>query len=498
MARWLGIDVSSDALRGAVVRTALRKLEIERYVEIPLTGPEEGPARALELTDAARNLLAAVGATPDGIVVSMGGKDVSLRVVELPAAARKRLGEVLPFELETLLPYDPHDAVVDHQPIAEDATGVRLLVAAVLKTKVVAELERWRAVGLEPRELAAGAASLDGLAGVAPGISAAGSALLVELGDHHMDVCAIVAGRCAGARTLDVGMLDMPDAADEARRELQRTLASLRAAGLGAELPAYFCGSGAGGQGVREWLSHALGRDVQALELPAGTSGRTAGTAIFGRALALAARAALGKRRIDLRKGDLAATAGAGSLGSHLNTALIGTVIVVVAAMCSLKAQQSLLVSEEEALTAELASVTKEVLGETIEDVALAEAKIKNPKSSDPLPRFDAFDAVSALSSAIPSEVSHEVRRLRIEIADEKAEGRFELQGSLDTLGHRDALVAALENHPCFKDIQPGKTTAAGGETARVSYQIEAKLQCPGEGGADAKKKSKGDDEVTK
>jgi general secretion pathway protein L len=293
-------------------------------------------------------------------------------------------------------------------------------------------------------------------------------------------------------------MLDMPDAADEARRELQRTLTSLRAAGVAAELPAYFCGSGASGQGVREWLSHALGRDVQPLEVPAALTGRPTSPALFGRALSLAARAAFGRRRIDLRKGDLASSVSAGQLGSHLNVAMVGAVAVVVAAMFSLKAQQSLLVAEEEALTSELASVTKEVLGEAIEDAALAEAKIKNPKSSDPLPRFDAFDAVAALSASIPSDVIHEVRRLRVEIADEKGEGRFELQGSLDSLGHRDALVATLDGHPCFKDIQPGKTNTTGAE--KIAYQLEAKLQCPGEGSADGKKKSKAsdDDEVTK
>jgi general secretion pathway protein L len=494
MARWLGIDVSADALRGVIVRTALRKLEIERYVEIPLTGPETGAARTLELTDAARNLLAAAGGMPDGIIAAMPGRDVSLRTVELPAAARKRLGEVLPFELEALLPYDPREAVIDHQPITDGPTTIKLLAAAVVRTKVVAELERLRELGLEPRELAAGAASLDGLVGLAEALPATGAALLVELADRHIDVCAIVDGRCIGARTIDVGMLDMPGAGDEARRELSRTLAALRAAGLPNGIQAWFCGSGANGQGVREWLTHALGQDVQPLELPAPATGRSASAPTFARALALAARPAAGRRRIDLRKGDLAPTASVGQLGSQLNVALIGAVIVVASAMFALKMQQILLVSEEDALAAELASVTKEVLGESIDDAALAEAKIKNPKSSDPLPRFDAFDAVAALSASVPEGVSHEVRRLRIEIADEKAEGRFELQGALESLGKRDELVAALEKHPCFKDIQPGKTNVVAGEAKGIAYQIEAKLQCPGEGGPEGKKKSKSEE----
>jgi hypothetical protein len=155
--------------------------------------------------------------------------------------------------------------------------------------------------------------------------------------------------------------------------------------------------------------------------------------------------------------------------------------VIVVAAMFSLKARQSLLVSEQDALTSELASVTKQVLGQTISDPALAEAQIKNPKSNDPLPRFDAFDAVGALSSAIPQEISHEVKRLSVDFADEKAEGTFELQGSLESLGQRDEIVGALQKHPCFKEIELGRTNAAAGGQDRIAYQLEAKLECPGE-----------------
>ena len=57
------------------------------------------------------------------------------------------------------------------------------------------------------------------------------------------------------------------------------------------------------------------------------------------------------------------------------------------------------------------------------------------------------------------------------------------------------AFFAPFFCHPCFKDIQPGKTNAAAGQEQRITYEVEAKLQCPGEGGTDGKKKAKGDAE---
>ena len=86
MARSLGIDIGSDAIRGALLRGSMRKLDVERYLEIPLAEPEGSPGRLPELAEAGRNLLAAAGVTPDTIVASIAGEEASLRTVELPIA----------------------------------------------------------------------------------------------------------------------------------------------------------------------------------------------------------------------------------------------------------------------------------------------------------------------------------------------------------------------------------------------------------------------------
>src|SRR5262245_3735433 len=136
MARFLGIDLGNTTLRAALVRSALRRVEVERYVEIPLVEAPGTPGRLPELAEAGRNLLRTLPVSPDVIAASMRGKETSLRSVELPTAARKRIAEILPFELESMLPYDPADAVIDYQPIDADAETVRVLSAAVLPQHV--------------------------------------------------------------------------------------------------------------------------------------------------------------------------------------------------------------------------------------------------------------------------------------------------------------------------------------------------------------------------
>ena len=494
MARLLGIEIGPTALRGVLLRSSMRKVEVERYLEIPLAEAEDSPGRAPELAEAGPNLLRAAEHAPDSIIAAIAGEEASLRTVELPAAARKRIAEILPFELEALLPFEPRDAAIDHQPMA-DNDGTRFMVAAVLRPKVTAALDLYTRAGIEPHELAAGAAALDGLTQLLPELRAPGPFLIVDLGDRRTDLCLVAGGYCVAARTVSIGLGDMPGAAEDARGELQRSLAAFRCAGADAPQAVYVCGNGAVAKGGPEWLADVLELPVQLLELPPSTEGGSEGHAGFGRAAALAARAALGRRRINLRTGEFAPTHVRGQLQNQVQLLIACALAIVAATMVSLKARQSLLVDEQDTLASELATVTKQVLGTAISDPAEAETLIKNPKLGDPLPRFDAFDAVGALSTAIPIEVSHEVKRLAIDIADEKAEGTFELQGTLASLGQRDEIVSALQKQACFKEIKLGRTNAAAGGQDRIAYQLEAKLECPGDA-APPKKPKKATEDV--
>jgi general secretion pathway protein L len=480
MARFLGIDIGDHAMRGVLVRSALRKLEVERYVEIPLASAPDAAERSQELASAGSALLRALPAPPDVVVASVPGEEISLRVVELPAAARKRIAEILPFELEAMLPYDPRDAVLDHQPIDNVGGTLRVLAASAQRKPVVDLLQELQKAGLEPRELAAGAASLDGLANLLPELKSAGPLLIVEFGDRRTDVCLMQSGHCVGARTIGLGIEDMPAAADSAQREFARTLASFRTTGLAAPEAVYLGGVGAAAEGAAAWLERTLGSPVRALPLPAASEGATQAGPAFSKAAALAARGAAGGHRINLRTGEFATTHARGQLVDHLNLIATCVVLIVLTAMFALKAREKMLEEEGRALQAELATATKDVFDRSISDPAQAEALITNPKASDPLPRFDAYDAMAALSGSIAPEITHDVRRLSIEVADEKRAGRMELQGALDSLTARDEVVNRLQQHTCFHEIELGRTTPAG-TADRINYQIEAMLQCPGE-----------------
>jgi general secretion pathway protein L len=488
MAQILGLDIDNDALYRVLLRVAFRKTELQRYARIPLAAAPDSPARAPELKEAMQSMLRALGTTPDLIATALHGEDVSLRVLSLPQAAAKRIGEVLPFELESQLPFELETAVVDHQPVDTRNGELRLMAAAVPEERVASALEELAAAGIDPRDLAAGAAALDGIVGLVPELRAPGATCLIDLGAARTDVCMFGDGHMELARTLSVGLNDLPAQAEGLWRGLQHTIATYRASGGEAPVRIYLGGSGAGAKGAREWLQSKLEVEVLPVPMPQAPGLDDQDGGAFLRAVALAGRHSGTGRHINLRSGRFAHRQSAGDLAQYTNLAIGCAVAVLLSSMFALKSQQLLLLEENTALQERLANTTEKVFGKTVSDPDLVDALIKSQKSGDPLPRFDAYDALAVISASVKEGVVHEVRRLRIEVEGEKHEGRIELQGALGSIEQRDGLIAELQQHDCIKEIESGKTSPAPGQN-QINYQLEATIRCPGEAAPPAKGK---------
>jgi general secretion pathway protein L len=276
---------------------------------------------------------------------------------------------------------------------------------------------------------------------------------------------------------------------------VRQTLAAYRASGAQVPDKLYL-----GGQGPLEELAaelaHQTGITVELLVLPQ-TEGGSALPLAYTRAAALAGRALISGKRINLRVGEFASTRARGDLSSQLSMLAMCGVAVLLCLVFALKARQSVLVDEQNALAKQLGDTTQRVFGKKEITASKVQALLDSPPNENPLPRFDAYDALAAISDAVdgaPDNIVHEVRHIRIDLAEDRKEGKLELQGALASIEQRDAIVTQLEAHGCFREIQRGKTSP-GRNTEQVNYQIEAKVQCPGEAPAKKKKAKSSDNE---
>lgn len=492
MARIVGLDIETDLLRAVCIKTSFRKVEIERYVSIPLHQTEPSESREAELQGALAELSQLLEGQPDVTVCALDGRHVSLRRLSLPKAAEKRAAEVLPFELEPLLPSDVEEVVIDHQPIATDPATqqVELLVATAPHQQVSAAIDQLQRQGIHPRVLCPAPVYLEELAPEAPADGAKPTYMYIELRRDSTEVAILKGERCLVARTLSARFKPAQGGLDQLVRSLKQTIASFRASGAPEPDGIYLAGEGAESHISAMWLSEQLGRPVEQVELPAALAAPDEVVSpAYARAFGLAKRGTQSAKRLNLRQGQFSVTQGKAQWTRYANLAASCLVAVVVALMFSLKAQQSFLMDEHNRLQTQLAATTETVFGTAAPTADAAELLIKQTGNNDPLPRFDALDVLAAISESVAPEITHEVRRLRIEVADDKREGRIELQGMLTTIEQRDAFAAVLEKHPCFKDVEKGKTTSGRGNSY-INYQLEAVVQCPGEGSPAKKRRN--------
>lgn len=519
MARILGLDIGRSALRAVLVRTSMRHVEMDRFIEVPLAPATDPQGRAEALAAGLAELVAIVARPADEVIVALDGREGSLRIVELPAGAAKRIGEVLPFELNDVLPFEITDAVVDHQPIDKTDTLLRVLAAAAPRARVETLLAELKASAIDPKEVAVGAAALDGLRLLVPELNAPGPLMVACIGVDRTDVCVLEKGACTFARTTDGGVELLSRGQQmQLASSLKRTLAAYRAAGHPPPSRVYLGGDAAThADSMLPWLTETLGIEASLVAVPDRREpatkrkpsapvlegeGATEATpepnaelvlgasaipsasherAKFAFAAALAARVASRGKRLDLRQGPLAYTKAMGTLRSQGKRIAIAAAPVLVAFLFATWARHAVLDDERERLQTQLAEVTREVFDEETRDPAAARALLEGGRRiADPIPKFTAWDALDAISAAIPQEIQHDARRLTIEIDDESREGRIELQGLVASLAERDTIAANFEAHPCFDEIKPGPTSPGPNNTG-LNYRLEAEIHCPGD-----------------
>lgn len=461
------------------MRTTLRGFEMERYAERVLPYSTETGSSMESLRAAVREVIGESPRAPDRIIAALDGQEASLRLIELPAGVEKKAGEVLPGLLESVLPFEIDDAVLDYQIVGRDGSNIQLMAVAVPRDTVAKRLSELREAGVSPRELAVGASAFDGLGALLPESMRDRTLLIIDVGHENTDLCVLTAGECTFARTVSGGM----NLVESGKREqlgasLQRTLASYRAQRPENPDLILLSGETAPMESARQWLSDQLGIECGVVPLPSAPGADDETAPKFARAAALAARATMRKRKLDLRKGEFASKAAAGQIRKNLRLIAICAAAVMLSFGISLMARYRVAKAEHEQLVEKLASVSEDLFGEETRSAPHArELLTAGPRVDDPLPRFDAYDVLEAVSEGIPVEIQHDTRRLLIEIDDEGDNGRLEIQGTVGSIAERDRIVEELQSHRCFAEVEKGSISTAAED--RKAYKLVVKIRCP-------------------
>ncbi|TKC99358.1 type IV pilus biogenesis protein PilM [Polyangium fumosum] len=478
MSKILGIDVGKAVVRVALLRLSYRKITLEALGEAPVTGLEIDAVRA------------AVGShKADAISIAISGERTFFRSIDMPTSALKEIDNVLPFELESLIPFEITDAVFDYRMDKNPGGDTVPIFAAIARIEDVKQrIDAVReALGMEPERVGTGALPLANLAGVMPEIekpfgkeAAAGEAALpvaiLDLGEATSDIVILRGGDPVFARTLSRGTLGLPGSAPALSRELRQTLAAWRASGGSPLAGMYLVGGGASAQGAEAYLATELGITILPLPKPrleGVTAEQESMLPRFAKAIGLAMGLAGKARGLNLRQGDLAAARSYPFLREKIPLLAGLAAAVVVSFGFSLLAQHRSLSAEKEMLLSRLETATGDVFDEETKEPEKARSMLdKGPGSADedPLPRADAFDVMVKLSEVVPKEITHDVLEFDVN------RGHVSIQGTVPSIPDAQAIADKMKEHKCFKEVKISRT--AQFSEGKQKYVLELDVKC--------------------
>ncbi len=198
----LGLDMGSYSIKGALFETTFRSFELTDLFESPPLkaddlAPEE---RAVVTTEAILRLLEEHSLTPQTTVTAIPGTYVSTRLLTLPLPERQ-VEKVLPFELESDLPFELDDILVAHHTILSNKAQTTVLAAAVRKTLISEHLSILRNANLEPAFVGLDSIALYNLNQLTLS-QEGGTYAIVDIGHQKTSVCIVANHRVQYVRTL--------------------------------------------------------------------------------------------------------------------------------------------------------------------------------------------------------------------------------------------------------------------------------------------------------
>ncbi|MFC1876922.1 pilus assembly protein PilM [Thermodesulfobacteriota bacterium] len=152
----LGLDIRYDAVSAVIVKSGMRGSWIESYARVPIsvkeTSFEEELKRSLESINGQIDISDAV------CTVALPAVDVTYRNLKAPFKEVKKVRQILPFELETDLPFQAEDIVFDFNmlEVSLETDTPQLFAAAIEKQHIAVLSDLLRPFKIEPDILTIG------------------------------------------------------------------------------------------------------------------------------------------------------------------------------------------------------------------------------------------------------------------------------------------------------------------------------------------------------
>lgn len=519
MARVLGLDLGSHAVKGVLFETSMRGYQTRLAVSVRRA--QEGD-RTETLKAALTELFTQHPVQADQVVVALPGPTLATHVVTLPFSDPRKIEQTLPFEIEGQLPYDISEVVFDYQVASTKDKKSDILVGLVRKTELKALIDTLAELKLTPKVIThPGIAYQNVLATMSAAEVQDGAIAIVDIGHERTSIAiGSPGGPVEVARTFSGGGKDLtrtlarefqvppldaekwkeqhgalashingPDAERAAGafirgmqgvvRELRQSFKAYSARSRRPVMRVYICGGTATMPGFDEQLASDLSIPVERLALPNEAAAQI-GQADLSRmaqpfALALRGFASGAKApRFNLRRGEFGFKGDFDYVRDKIPRIAAFAFTLLLLIIASGMVRNFLLAEREEKVDAELCETTKKILGTCEKSYDRALAMLQGTESpAAAVPKVSAVQLLSDLTQRIPQDANVTLQQVEVQL------DRITLRAETESTKQVDAVTTELKKHRCFKEVQQRKVDRQG---ERVTFGLDILVECPAEG----------------
>jgi Tfp pilus assembly PilM family ATPase len=294
----IGIDFGSHSVKLSIFEGSFGRYQFQS--SLSQTIPTGAQPLEIRQSEALSRALSNLNVQNPTFVAAFPANDASARFLHLPFGDPAKVEQILPFQVEGLVPFDISDMIMTHRIVSIQSNETDAMACLVSREKIISQLATFDAYGFDPSMLPIDADALTHFSSV-------GNEAILDIG-HSRTLCTMsIEGKGATFRHLPFGMNHLIQAIvesqnisiEEATQMLWATNISMKSAEIeGTNLDALYqardqmiqniqntlilfedsvgleidrvqiCGGGSSQKGMIDLLEMALGVPVDPVQLP--------------------------------------------------------------------------------------------------------------------------------------------------------------------------------------------------------------------------------------
>ena len=208
----LGLDIGSYSIKAAIFDVSFRSFNLtDLYESSPLNlEGVEGEEKIKSIGASLKTLVADNNIHTDKAITAIAGTLISTRALTMPLD-KKKLDRVLPFELESYLPFPLDELIIDRHTITTSKTQTSVLAIAVKKEAIREHLTILKEAKIDPKALDVDLFSLSNVYHIL-NLNPDETVALIDIGHSKTLISIISGGNLELARTLLTGGKNLTNA----------------------------------------------------------------------------------------------------------------------------------------------------------------------------------------------------------------------------------------------------------------------------------------------